>query len=76
MDGEAAVNLIPMHGTGYDDVPLENALFNDGFLGCLRRFLGLRDDNFLRVILVEALCELTRQARFWRLDPNGMSRSN
>src|SRR5262249_9474827 len=47
---EAAINLILMHGMGREDVPLEEALLRDGFLGCLRPFSGLREENFLQVI--------------------------
>ncbi len=50
MDYEAAINVILMQGIGRDDVPLENALTPDGFLGCLRPFSGLREENFLRVM--------------------------
>lgn len=50
MDYEAAVNVILMHSGGRDDVPLEQALYPDGFLGCLRPFSGLREENFLQVM--------------------------
>jgi len=50
LDYEAAVNVILMHGVGRDDVPLEGALLPGGFLGCLRPFSGLREENFLQVI--------------------------
>ncbi len=95
MDYEAAVNVILMQGIGRDDVPLENALIEDSFLGCLRPFAGLREENFLQVMeaiialrpylegqqvwearLVEGLWELTRRARLWGLDPNGMLQRN
>ena len=36
MEYEEAVNVILMHGIGRDDVPLEQALIPDGFLGCPR----------------------------------------
>lgn len=50
MDYEAAVNTILMHGIGRDDVPLGEALTRDGFLGCLRPFSGLREENFAQVM--------------------------
>ena len=50
MDYETAVNLILMHGIGRDDVPPDEALLPDSFLGCLRPFSGLREENFLRVM--------------------------
>src|SRR5262245_31669772 len=39
-----------MHGIGRDDVPLDQALFPDGFLGSLRPYTGLREENFLQVL--------------------------
>jgi len=45
-----AVNLILMHGIGRDDVPLDQALIPNGFLGSLRPFTGLREENFLQVL--------------------------
>ena len=50
MDYEEAVNLILMHGPGRDDVPLEEALIENGFVGCLRPFSVLREENFLQVL--------------------------
>jgi hypothetical protein len=50
VDYETAVNTILMHSCGRDDVPLEEALFENGFLGCLRPFSGLREENFLQVM--------------------------
>ena len=50
MNYEAAVNVILMHSGGRDDVPLEEALYPEGFLGCLRPFSGLREENFLQVM--------------------------
>jgi hypothetical protein len=47
---EEAVNLILMHGIGRDDVPLNQALIPNGFLGSLRPFTGLREENFLQVL--------------------------
>lgn len=95
MNYEDAVNLILMHGIGRDDVPLDEALLENGFLGCLRPFSGLREENFLQVMhaivalkphlaearawdlrLVEGLWELTKRARLWGLDPNGMLQGN
>lgn len=95
MDYEEALNLILVHVIGRDDVPLTEALLKNGFLGCLRPFSGLREENFLEVMqaiialkphvagakvwelrLVEALWELTKRARAWGLDPNGMLQRN
>jgi hypothetical protein len=56
MNYDDAVNLILMHGVGRDDVPLEHALLEHGFLGCLRPFSGLREENFLQVL--QAIIEL------------------
>jgi hypothetical protein len=50
VDYEAAVNVILMHSGGRDDVPLDEALYPEGFLGCLRPFSGLREENFLQVM--------------------------
>lgn len=50
MDYKAARNLILMHSSGREDVPLEDALFQEGFLGSLRPFSGLREGNFLQVM--------------------------
>src|SRR5206468_1953844 len=50
VDYEAAMNVILMHSCGRDDVPLEEALYPEGFLGCLRPFSGLREANFLQVM--------------------------
>src|SRR5438552_1696836 len=50
MEYEEAVNLILLHGIGRDDVPLEHALLPDGFLGSLRPYTRLREENFLQVL--------------------------
>lgn len=50
MDYDEAVNLILMHGIGRDDVPLDEALIPNGFLGSLRPYTGLREENFLQVM--------------------------
>jgi hypothetical protein len=50
VDYEDAVNVILMQGIGRDDVPLEDALTPDSFLGCLRPFSGLREENFLLIM--------------------------
>jgi hypothetical protein len=50
MTYDDAVNIILKHGIGRDDVPPNDALLSDGFLGCLRPYSGLREENFLRVI--------------------------
>jgi hypothetical protein len=47
---DEAVNLILMHGIGRDDVPLDEALIPNGFLGSLRPYTGLREENFLQVM--------------------------
>ena len=50
LDYEAAVNVILMNSIGRDDVPLEDAFLEHGFLGSLRPFSGLREENFLQVM--------------------------
>jgi hypothetical protein len=50
VDYDTAVNVILMHRVGRDDVPLEDALLPDGFLGCLRPYSGLREENFRDVM--------------------------
>ncbi len=50
MDYKPAVKMILMHSGGRDDVPLDEALYPEGFLGCLRPFSGLREENFLQVM--------------------------
>lgn len=50
MDYEAAVNVILMHSSGRDDVPVNEALYPEGFLRCLRPFSSLREENFLQVM--------------------------
>jgi hypothetical protein len=47
---DAAVNVILMHSSGREDVPLNEALYREGFLGSLRPFSGLREENFLQVM--------------------------
>ena len=46
MDYEDALNTILMHGVGRSDVPLSEALHENGFIGCLRPWSGLRDENY------------------------------
>ncbi|HVS71710.1 MAG TPA: hypothetical protein VHQ47_10690 [Phycisphaerae bacterium] len=68
MDYEEAVNLILMHGAGRDGVPLEEALIDNGFLGCLRPFSGLREENFLQVMqAIIALKPHLSGAKVWEL---------
>lgn len=50
MDYEEAVNLILVHGIGRDDVPIDQAVLANGFLGSLRPYTGLREENFQEVI--------------------------
>lgn len=66
MDYEAAVNLILMQGIGRDDVPLEDALLPNSFLGCLRPFSGLREENFLQIMeAIIALKSHLSGKKFW-----------
>ena len=66
MDYEEAVNVILVHGIGRNDVPLEEALMKDGFLGCLRPFSGLREENFLLVMrAIIALKPHLSESRTW-----------
>ncbi len=46
MDYQDALNTILMHGIGRDDVPVPEALHEHGFIGCLRPWSGLRDENY------------------------------
>ncbi|MEL7498309.1 MAG: hypothetical protein AAFN77_11920 [Planctomycetota bacterium] len=41
-----ALNTILLHGVGRSDVPLDEAIMDDGFIGCLRPWTGLRDENY------------------------------
>ena len=50
MEYDDAVNSILMHGIGREDVPLDQALIPHGFLGSLRPYTGLREENFLQVM--------------------------
>ena len=50
MTYDEAVNVILEHGIGRGDVPLEDATYPDGFLGCLRPYSGLNESNFLSVM--------------------------
>jgi hypothetical protein len=50
MEYDEAVNVILMHGVGRDDVAPDRALLESGFLGCLRPFSALREENFLQVM--------------------------
>ena len=54
MNYRDALNTILLHGVGRDDVPLEQSTLDSGFVGCLRPWSGLRDDNYhdlMRAIL-------------------------
>lgn len=51
MKYDDALNTILMHGVGRDDVPIAEALHEHGFIGCLRPWSGLRDDNYREVML-------------------------
>ncbi len=46
MDYRDALNTILMHGIGRNDVPLSEAVHEHGFIGCLRPWSGLRDENY------------------------------
>lgn len=46
-----ALNTILMHGVGRRDVPLSDALHEHGFVGCLRPWSGLRDQNYRELML-------------------------
>ena len=50
VDYKDAVNVILMQGIGRKDVPLGDALTPDSFLGCLRPFSGLREENFQQIM--------------------------
>jgi hypothetical protein len=50
VDYESAVNLILLQGVGRDDASLDEALLPNSFLGSLRPFSGLREENFLQVM--------------------------
>lgn len=47
MEYRDALNTILMHGIGRNDVPLSEALHEHGFIGCLRPWSGLRDENYV-----------------------------
>lgn len=46
-----ALNAILMHGVGRRDVPLSDAVHEHGFIGCLRPWSGLRDENYREVMI-------------------------
>ena len=46
MEYRDALNTILMHGIGRSDVPLSEACHEHGFIGCLRPWSGLRDENY------------------------------
>ena len=46
MKYQDALNTILLHGISRSDVPLQEALLENGFIGCLRPWSGLRDDNY------------------------------
>jgi hypothetical protein len=46
MEYRDALNMILMHGIGRDDVSVSDALYQHGFIGCLRPWSGLRDENY------------------------------
>lgn len=49
-------------------MPLEDALLEHGFLGCLRPFSGLREENFLQVMqAIIALKPHLAGAKVWEL---------
>jgi hypothetical protein len=47
MEYRDALNTILMHGIGRSNVPLSEARHEHGFIGCLRPWSGLRDENYL-----------------------------
>ena len=54
MEYRDALNTILLHGVGRNDVPLADATLENGFIGCLRPWTGLRDENYrdlMRAIL-------------------------
>ncbi len=50
MEYEDALNTTLMHGVGRSDVPLSEALCETGFIGCLRPWSGLRDENYVELM--------------------------
>jgi hypothetical protein len=50
MEYRDALNTILMHGIGRNDVPTSEALYEHGFIGCLRPWTGLRDENFKELL--------------------------
>lgn len=50
MNYPEALNTILMHGIGRSDVPLKDALHKKGFIGCLRPWAGLRDENYVELM--------------------------
>lgn len=50
MEYHEALNIILMHGIGRKDVPLPEALYEHGFIGCLRPWSGLRNQNFIELM--------------------------
>ena len=50
MEYRDALNTILMHGVGRSDVPLSEAVHEHGFIGCLRPWSGLRDENYLELM--------------------------
>ncbi len=50
MEYRDALNTILSHGIGRSDVPLSEACYERGFIGCLRPWTGLRDENFVELM--------------------------
>ena len=50
MEYRDALNTILMHGFGRNDVPTSEALYEHGFIGCLRPWTALRDENFKELL--------------------------
>ena len=46
MEYRDALNTILIHEVGRTDVPLSDSTLDDGFIGCLRPWSGLRDENY------------------------------
>jgi len=66
MEYRDALNTILMHGVGRRDVPLSDALHEHGFIGCLRPWSGLRDENYRDVMIaILSLRESLADADCW-----------
>ena len=50
MEYRDALNTILMHGVGRSDIPLTECVYAEGFIGCLRPWSGLRDENYVELM--------------------------